>query len=150
MHPAKEGFSALPFFDEFDLSTVDVLLISQYVHLLFCLLHIHMGNYEGTIAHDNTQCEALGSGSLLLEPVSSNTSLPCTYELFEKPNTIQRHACIHVLLYLQVFRNRVFSTVPLFSVATTNCMIFSIVSTLIIHPPFHMFLARPISKEGSS
>jgi cleavage and polyadenylation specificity factor subunit 3 len=31
MHPAKEGFSALPFFDEFDLSTVDVLLISQYV-----------------------------------------------------------------------------------------------------------------------
>jgi cleavage and polyadenylation specificity factor subunit 3 len=29
MHPAKEGFSALPFFDEFDLSTVDVLLISQ-------------------------------------------------------------------------------------------------------------------------
>ena len=32
MHPAKEGFSALPFFDEFDLSTVDILLISQYVH----------------------------------------------------------------------------------------------------------------------
>lgn len=31
MHPAKEGFSALPFFDEFDLSTVDILLISQYV-----------------------------------------------------------------------------------------------------------------------
>ncbi|KAJ5226486.1 Endoribonuclease ysh1 [Penicillium chermesinum] len=29
MHPAKEGFSALPFFDEFDLSTVDILLISQ-------------------------------------------------------------------------------------------------------------------------
>lgn len=33
MHPAKEGFSALPFFDEFDLSTVDILLISQYVKL---------------------------------------------------------------------------------------------------------------------
>lgn len=32
MHPAKEGFSALPFFDEFDLSTVDILLISQCVH----------------------------------------------------------------------------------------------------------------------
>lgn len=31
MHPAKEGFSSLPFFDEFDLSTVDILLISQYV-----------------------------------------------------------------------------------------------------------------------
>lgn len=31
MHPAKEGFAALPFFDEFDLSTVDILLLSQYV-----------------------------------------------------------------------------------------------------------------------
>jgi hypothetical protein len=39
MHPAKEGFSALPFFDEFDLSTVDVLLISQYVFPSFFALH---------------------------------------------------------------------------------------------------------------
>ena len=31
MHPAFEGIGALPYFDEFDLSTVDVLLISQYV-----------------------------------------------------------------------------------------------------------------------
>ncbi|RJE21791.1 hypothetical protein PHISCL_05882 [Aspergillus sclerotialis] len=30
MHPAKDGFSALPFFDEFDLSTVDILLISHF------------------------------------------------------------------------------------------------------------------------
>ncbi|KZZ95195.1 endoribonuclease ysh1 [Ascosphaera apis ARSEF 7405] len=30
MHPAKEGYSALPFFDEFDLSTIDVLLISHF------------------------------------------------------------------------------------------------------------------------
>lgn len=36
MHPAKEGFSALPFFDEFDLSTVDILLISQYVDTFLC------------------------------------------------------------------------------------------------------------------
>jgi hypothetical protein len=36
MHPAYEGLSAMPFYDDFDLSTVDVLLISQYVysHLL--------------------------------------------------------------------------------------------------------------------
>lgn len=39
MHPAKEGFSALPFFDEFDLSTVDILLISQYVSSRFDFLH---------------------------------------------------------------------------------------------------------------
>ncbi|PCG89846.1 Pre-mRNA 3'-end-processing endonuclease polyadenylation factor C-term [Penicillium occitanis (nom. inval.)] len=30
MHPAKEGFAALPFFDEFDLSTVDILLLSHF------------------------------------------------------------------------------------------------------------------------
>jgi hypothetical protein len=29
LHPAYEGLSAMPFYDEFDLSTVDVLLISQ-------------------------------------------------------------------------------------------------------------------------
>lgn len=33
MHPAYDGLAALPFFDEFDLSTVDILLISQYVNL---------------------------------------------------------------------------------------------------------------------
>ncbi|KAF2231385.1 endoribonuclease YSH1 [Viridothelium virens] len=30
MHPAHEGISALPFYDDFDLSTVDVLLISHF------------------------------------------------------------------------------------------------------------------------
>lgn len=29
VHPAYEGFAALPFYDEFDLSTVDILLITQ-------------------------------------------------------------------------------------------------------------------------
>lgn len=29
MHPAYDGLSALPFYDDFDLGTVDVLLISQ-------------------------------------------------------------------------------------------------------------------------
>jgi len=29
MHPGYEGLAALPFYDDFDLSTVDVLLISQ-------------------------------------------------------------------------------------------------------------------------
>ena len=29
MHPAYDGLAAMPFYDEYDLSTVDVLLISQ-------------------------------------------------------------------------------------------------------------------------
>lgn len=28
-HPARDGLAALPYFDEFDLSTIDILLISQ-------------------------------------------------------------------------------------------------------------------------
>ena len=28
-HPAYDGLAALPYFDEFDLSTVDILLVSQ-------------------------------------------------------------------------------------------------------------------------
>jgi len=29
MHPGLDGLAALPYYDEFDLSTVDLLLISQ-------------------------------------------------------------------------------------------------------------------------
>lgn len=34
MYSGRDGGAALPFFDEFDLSTVDILLISQYVSFL--------------------------------------------------------------------------------------------------------------------
>ena len=39
MHPSHEGLAALPYFDEFDLSTVDVLLISQYVFAFAFVFH---------------------------------------------------------------------------------------------------------------
>lgn len=37
MHTGREGMAAMPYFDDFDLGTVDILLISQYVNhfLLF-------------------------------------------------------------------------------------------------------------------
>ena len=35
MYSGRDGIAALPYFDEFDLSTIDVLLISQYVPFLF-------------------------------------------------------------------------------------------------------------------
>ena len=31
MHTGKEGTEAMPYFDTFDLETIDILLISQYV-----------------------------------------------------------------------------------------------------------------------
>lgn len=32
MHTGREGMAAMPYFDDFDLGTVDILLISQYVY----------------------------------------------------------------------------------------------------------------------
>jgi hypothetical protein len=46
MHPAHEGLSAMPFYDDFDLSTVDVLLISQYV---FARHDFHFSTVAGGI-----------------------------------------------------------------------------------------------------
>jgi len=42
MHPAYDGLAALPFYDEFDLSQVDILLISQYVPFLTLKFHSPM------------------------------------------------------------------------------------------------------------
>lgn len=35
IHPAYSGMAALPYFDEIDPSTIDVLLVTQYVVFLF-------------------------------------------------------------------------------------------------------------------
>ena len=40
IHPAYSGMAALPYFDEIDPSTIDVLLITQYVFLSFFLSKI--------------------------------------------------------------------------------------------------------------
>lgn len=93
MHPAKEGFSALPFFDEFDLSTVDILLISQYVEF----------------PYPSKLSEVVGS-----EKLAPSCSL-LVYD--EKLNTVQCHApfsSILCLLYCETSRystNRLLSDV---------------------------------------
>ena len=50
MHTGREGMSAMPYFDDFDLGTVDILLISQYVHaslLLSRLPQFVLAEYAG-------------------------------------------------------------------------------------------------------
>jgi hypothetical protein len=46
MHTGKEGTEAMPYFDTFDLETIDILLISQYVLPFSFLNHIdeELGN----------------------------------------------------------------------------------------------------------
>lgn len=46
MHTGREGFSALPFYDNFDLSQVDILLISQYVETFPFLQHSNYSTLE--------------------------------------------------------------------------------------------------------
>lgn len=51
MHPAHIGMMALPYYDTFDLSTVDVLLISQYVsRFLLAINHMVFGGQGRRIA----------------------------------------------------------------------------------------------------
>lgn len=145
MHPAKEGFSALPFFDEFDLSTVDVLLISQYVHTLPFLFRLYIGLLRETTAYDHPR---------MLDPVSSNMLLPCTYDIFEKLNTIQSHVhkfCSSVSLRsLDLCRCSALRPTFLLLAITDADRMVSIVSTSIILPPYHTFSAKRISKAGFS
>lgn len=55
INPAYSGMAALPYFDEIDPSTIDVLLITQYVHfppsdlaLIFLILRDSLGSVEET------------------------------------------------------------------------------------------------------
>lgn len=143
MHPAKEGFSALPFFDEFDLSTVDVLLISQYVQFLFCFY-----NHAWTSGKRQSPMTALDCRILsrVTHPSSSHT------RYLKSPIQFNATRISSVLLYLRSFEFRIICTIHYHAAPhgiTANCTT-SIVSTSIILPHFHMSSARPISKEGSS
>lgn len=77
MHPAKEGFSALPFFDEFDLSTVDVLLISQYVNFPIHSLGALLGRVVDWIE------------TILVFGVSSKTALYFLDWFYKRPGRFQ-------------------------------------------------------------
>jgi hypothetical protein len=46
MHTGREGMSAMPYFDDFDLSSVDILLISQYVDSPFTSIVVQGGTPE--------------------------------------------------------------------------------------------------------
>lgn len=74
MHTGREGMSAMPYFDDFDLSTVDILLISQYVvrflaprPSLFAVDGDHMDIFEGfkvEILRQESLGEGIDSGSI--------------------------------------------------------------------------------------
>ncbi len=80
MYSGRDGIAALPYFDEFDLSTIDVLLISQYVPLLsssyqhFEVLPLSTTEVvalwtQGNVA-DEQMLQCAGSGCLLFDHVS--------------------------------------------------------------------------------
>ena len=61
IHPAYEGLAALPYYDEFDLSTVDVLLISQYVAIFVSLTNftneMELADKPFNFAYTSMGCE---------------------------------------------------------------------------------------------
>lgn len=107
MHPAKEGFSSLPFFDEFDLSTVDILLISQYVEYTLplpkTLAHNHTGlSREATRA---TRYPVISGGVLYL----SDTG-PLSLHVHQKRNNrlFPRHpvSCLYLYYCMRIMSQR--------------------------------------------
>jgi hypothetical protein len=87
MYSGRDGIAALPYFDEFDLSTIDVLLISQYVPLLFLAVGVLKLSFyttgfipivsSGKMSQMNENRECAGPGCLLSiqVPAKSCTSL---------------------------------------------------------------------------
>lgn len=73
MHPAYEGLSAMPFYDEFDLSTVDVLLISQYVYAQSASQLQYSGG--GPLAHHCSRA--------VRTPCAASSASPCISESME-------------------------------------------------------------------
>jgi hypothetical protein len=97
MHPAKEGFSALPFFDEFDLSTVDILLISQYVgHLVSLLLFFLLAVMLFT---PRVRCCFVSDGFIEPLDLSSGMTLPANKLPSSSPSCIQeaQYNSIHLV-----------------------------------------------------
>ena len=120
MHPAYDGLAALPYYDEFDLSTVDVLLISQYVQFLSpsnggssgtglalyrrkhdkALVedqvweHIHLFAYTTAIPLSAVETPAL---PILREP-SFHIPKAC-YHLFVPQKLMNIHHCCHASPY---------------------------------------------------
>lgn len=87
MHPAFDGLAALPFYDEFDLSTVDVLLISQYV-----------------LSLPQNQRQGLGGHIALLDAYRSPSSQTCLLYLFAPAQFLHCFPS-HNLLYMRINRN---------------------------------------------
>jgi hypothetical protein len=151
MHPAKEGFSALPFFDEFDLSTVDVLLISQYVFPSFFAMHEiqSLGKCWSLCAGTHiARCET----SVDLAVYCWNLSLwkhrffPWIY--MSTPIQFECHANIPCTpVPFELLNLSALCYFPM-TVTVANGML-SIVSTSTTPQPFHMFSAKPTSKAES-
>lgn len=90
MHPAKDGFAALPFFDDFDLSTIDILVISQYVDGFSPLVFLVFPFSFRIVARLLPRIETAAKGAEELKSTPYNVSFP-TFSLnmyYQKTNTI--------------------------------------------------------------
>ncbi|MCJ1308549.1 endoribonuclease ysh1 [Agyrium rufum] len=110
MHAGYQGLAALPYYDEFDLGTVDILLISQYVFSLLFLRGVSLG------------VPAAGYYSLLREVNLETLSIEAVRNKYweDSANVNYRQIIFHVdhaaslpyVLAKTNFRGRVFMTHP--------------------------------------
>lgn len=142
MHPAHEGLSAMPFYDEFDLSTVDVLLISQYVYVHSGL---HLYRRGRALAHHCSRrrisrelCPAASCISESMEHYLHLTFRLHDVPIPEAPAPVHSRTRPHPLPAI--------STLRLLRTCANMCS----VSTSTMLPPYHMSSQRQTSKAGCS
>jgi len=151
MHTGREGMAAMPYFDDFDLGLVDILLISQYVHptpLPLLRVFIRQRRMQrGTSGHMGSINHELGA----TEQVSPKPTVSMLYLRSGQYHAFQSTCSILELLRRHIRSASIVSpstAIPILdALLTLLCLAVSTSTTPQLYPTF---LRRQISVAGSS
>ncbi|MCJ1386926.1 endoribonuclease ysh1 [Xylographa soralifera] len=112
-HPAFHGLASLPYFDEFDLSTVDILLISQYVIILSLYWDpLLYRTDEACLLREHAMPVQLGKWLGRWSALQVEICFKPGFEAFATSFHIDHAASVPYVLAKTNFRGRVFMTHP--------------------------------------
>ena len=162
MHTGKEGSDAMPYFDTFDLETIDILLISQYVKMLPFHLPPLARTQEQCLANPYQRQSTVSISSASSTQRADQCDLPlgrgthCTSSADEQYNPFNhsRFLCLPAMSAPQrLIVELLLSYHSMFFPATATPILTnrtSPVSTSTTSPPSHTSSAKPLSKAASS
>ena len=154
MHTGREGMSAMPYFDDFDLSTVDILLISQYVALpssprvqssVFAIAFTRRHPVGALLRLQRRDPKKKGLRAAAgYMPVAMFVFVAHSIHSFQPSKSSSA-------LYWRIFYSNLERIHPYRSSLLTHILMSDCtVSILIMQPPCHTSLQRPTLKAGYS